>query len=220
MCFSIYRHRKEKRLLGRWRVGWAQWDVCETEKKEVKWEKQARSHCEPAARHGNVFPALKQGPLSAHQPSLSVNTLYKRNYRGGWMTHFHTQRVRRRADIIQVRQKTKTWVKTRRRQRAYHQLLLSFFLGRDLILTTLNWSFLPLLSWNLCLFPLSCPSHFSSHIPIPHFCSAPFTSHPFCSTYRSTSLIICSPFHVSHTSFTTTLLLPCYYSQLHPRSFR
>lgn len=54
--------------------------------------RKGRCYCEPAAQHGNVFPPLKLGLLSAHQPSLSANTLYQHSYKGGWMTHFHTQR--------------------------------------------------------------------------------------------------------------------------------
>lgn len=109
------------------------------------------------------------------------------------MTHFHTQRVRRRADIIQVRQKTKTWVKTRRRQRAYHQLLLSFFLGRDLILTTLN-------TLKLSASPLL------KSLPLPPL--LPFTllfTHPdstllLCSVHLS-SLLLHISVHFSHHLF-------------------
>ena len=58
-----------------------QFEVCKTEWKQESRGKRARSHCEPASQNGNVFPPLKPGMLSAHQPCLSANTLYRHNYK-------------------------------------------------------------------------------------------------------------------------------------------
>lgn len=61
-----------------------QFEVCKTEWKQESRETRgtrARSLCEPASQNGNVFPPLKPGMLSARQPRLSANTLYRHNYK-------------------------------------------------------------------------------------------------------------------------------------------
>jgi len=121
---------------------------------------QVRCYCEPASQYGNVFPPHQPDLLSAHQLLLSVNTLYQHNYKGGTLSHSKRQEG---DNIIQVKH---NWVKKRSLSAP-----LSFLLGRGLIPTKLD-------TFQMLASSLSCPSHFSSHIPIPPLCSVPIIPYP------------------------------------------